>query len=177
MIAQQKRLPVRTRIIISLCVVLVSSTIHAEPNARLGKSIYKKANCVGCHKWHGGGGGSYGGLALSLRVTPLSREALILVVRCGRPGTNMPYHVRQIYKGADRECYGSNSASLGDATPPRARYFLRDRDIEAVVDYVRNNIQGRGAPNYGDCVAFWGEEATRCKHMAQSKLNGERKRK
>ena len=26
-----------------------------------GKHVYRQANCVGCHKWHGGGGGSYGG--------------------------------------------------------------------------------------------------------------------
>ena len=23
----------------------------------LGRRVYEKANCVGCHKWHGGGGG------------------------------------------------------------------------------------------------------------------------
>ncbi len=175
MINLLKHLPVRLRLALSLYVLFMASPIHAEPNAGLGKSVYKKANCVGCHKWHGGGGGSYGGLALSLRDTPLSREALILVIRCGRPATDMPYHYRKAYKGSNRECYGSNSASLGDATPPRARYFLSDRDIGAVVDYIQTDIQGRGTPGYDDCVAFWGADARRCKLMAQAQLNGEKK--
>ena len=122
---------------------------------------------MGCHKWHGGGGGGYGGLALSLRDTQLDRDNLLLVIRCGRPGTRMPYHVRQAYKGDNRDCYETTGAELEDAIPPRARYFLREREIEAVVDYVQSDIQGRGVPGYDDCVAFWGADATRCKRMAQ----------
>src|SRR2546429_3907927 len=36
-----------------------------------GQRIYEKANCVGCHKWHGGGGGRLWGPAPSLPGTPL----------------------------------------------------------------------------------------------------------
>ncbi len=174
MVSPLNNVPMRLWLVLSLCVVLVASPIHAEPSASRGKSIYMKANCVGCHKWHGGGGGSYGGVALSLRATALSREALILVIRCGRPATNMPYHYRKAYKDDNRECYGSNSASLGDATPPRAHHFLSDRDVAAVVDYVQSDIQGRGTPSYDDCVAFWGVDARRCKLMAQAESNGEK---
>ena len=42
-----------------------------------GKQVFQRANCVGCHKWHGGGGGSYGGAALSLRTSELTREQII----------------------------------------------------------------------------------------------------
>ena len=38
-----------------------------------GKAIYERANCVGCHKWSGVGGGGYGGAALSLRETALDK--------------------------------------------------------------------------------------------------------
>ena len=55
-----------------------------------GRRVYEKANCVGCHKWHGGGGGGYGGAALSLRETTLERGDLIEVIRCGRPATRIP---------------------------------------------------------------------------------------
>src|SRR5258707_6850619 len=27
----------------------------------VGKAVFKRANCFGCHKWHGNGGGGYGG--------------------------------------------------------------------------------------------------------------------
>ena len=40
---------------------------RAQGPSELGRRVYEKANCVGCHKWHGGGGGGYGGAALSLR--------------------------------------------------------------------------------------------------------------
>jgi hypothetical protein len=45
------------------------------------------ANCVGCHKWHGGGGAATAGRRLSLRETVLERADLIEVIRCGRPAT------------------------------------------------------------------------------------------
>jgi mono/diheme cytochrome c family protein len=175
MISPQKHIRLRIGLLLALCMAIMALPSHSAPNAGRGKSVYKKANCVGCHKWHGGGGGSYGGIALSLRTTPLNRDALILVVRCGRPATDMPYHYRKAYRGDNRECYGSNSASLGDATPPRAHYFLSDRDVAAVVDYVQSDIQGRGTPGYDDCVAFWGADARRCILMAQSKSKGEKK--
>ena len=51
-----------------------------------GIADYKKANCVGCHKWHGDGGGGYGGAALSLRKTILTREQIIETIGCGQIG-------------------------------------------------------------------------------------------
>ena len=147
---------------------LVISPLHAtESDFSAGKAVYKKANCIGCHKWHGKGGGGYGGVALSLRDTQLDEETLAIVVRCGRPGTGMPYHDRKAYRGENRECYASTREELGDTMPPRARYFLKDADVEAVVNYVANEIQGKGEPDHADCVAFWGADAKRCRMMAQ----------
>ena len=147
---------------------LMMLPLHAtEPDFKVGKAIYKKANCIGCHKWHGKGGGGYGGVALSLRDTQLDKENLALVIRCGRPGTGMPYHDRKAYRGDNRSCYGSTGQELDDATPPRARYFLKDTDIEHVVDYVAQQIQGKGEPGHADCVAFWGADARRCQMMAK----------
>ena len=127
----------------------------------LGKKTYKKANCVGCHKWHGGGGGGYGGAAKSLRETTLTRDALIEVVRCGRPGTGMPSHVRGAY--AAQPCYGGvTAADLGDNKPPKARSSLRQPNIEAVVDYVMAVQVGRGEPTLEECKAYWGDSSSAC---------------
>ena len=112
----------------------------AEPDQ--GRQVYEKANCVGCHKWHGGGGGGYGGAALSLRATELDHAALIEVVRCGRPATRMPYHERGAYQTS--ECYGGlTKADLGADFPAKAAVFLREQEIEAVVDYVESTLQGK----------------------------------
>ena len=130
----------------------------------LGREVYEKANCVGCHKWHGGGGGGYGGAALSLRETALDRELLLEVIRCGRPATRMPYHDRDAYEATD--CYGGmTEADLGADFPPKAATFLREEEIEAVADYVIEHLQGKGEPTYEDCVAFWGEGERECEAM------------
>jgi Cytochrome c len=130
----------------------------------LGRQVYEKANCVGCHKWHGGGGGGYGGAALSLRETSLDRELLLEVIRCGRPATRMPYHDRGAYRTVD--CYGGTTrADLGADFPPKAATFLRAEEIEAVAAYVIDHLQGKGEPTYEDCVAFWGEGERECEAM------------
>lgn len=155
-----------------LLLALLLSLAHAvaadEHGLRLGKAVYKKANCVGCHKWHGGGGGGYGGVALSLRETQLDRDWLITLVRCGRPGTRMPYHDRKAYTGDSRDCYQTPAAEFGDTLPPKAPKTLRDKEINAVVDYVQAKIQGRGPPGYEDCADFWGADATRCRRMQET---------
>jgi mono/diheme cytochrome c family protein len=144
-----------------LCVT--SGSAHAQASD-LGRQVYEKANCVGCHKWHGGGGGGYGGAALSLRETALERAELIEVIRCGRPATRMPYHDRKAYDGAP--CFGGmTKADLGADFPPKAATFLREQEIEAVTDYVIEKLQGQGEPTREDCVAFWGEGNRECEAM------------
>jgi hypothetical protein len=116
---------------------------------------------MGCHKWYGGGGGGYGGAALSLRKTQLSREQIIETVSCGRPGTAMPYFLRDAYE--DKHCYGLAKQDLGNMMPPEAPgTFLRPKEIDAVADYVIAQIKGKGDPTYADCVAFFGEGSHVC---------------
>jgi hypothetical protein len=126
-----------------------------------GQRIYEKANCVGCHKWHGGGGGGYGGPALSLRDTQLDRAQIIEVVHCGRPGTGMPRHDRGAYK--DFECFGGvKLEEFGADAPAEAAILLRPQEIETVVDYVLQHMKGKGAAGYRDCAEFFGDGARAC---------------
>lgn len=149
-------------VMLGLCSTSLASA--GEADIERGRQVYDKANCVGCHKWHGGGGGGYGGAALSLREMTLDRAALLEAIRCGRPGTRMPYHDRHAYRAT--ECYGGlDKSDLGDDFPPKAATFLRDQEIEAVADYVIAEIQGKGRPGYDDCVAYWGEDARQCEAM------------
>ena len=66
------------------CAVFGQSATASNP-AGAGGAVFRRANCFGCHKWHGNGGGGYGGDALSLRKTELTREQIIETVNCGRP--------------------------------------------------------------------------------------------
>ena len=145
---------------------LTSAAAHAgQDDAALGRATYAKANCVGCHKWHGDGGGGYGGSALSLRKTQLDREQIVKTVTCGRPGTGMPYFLRDIYAddATDHPCYGYSRKDLtGDNHVAEAGNFLRPAEIEAVADYVLSQIKGHGEPNLAECVAFFGETSRVC---------------
>ena len=138
---------------------LAQSNAPADPTDA-GKAVFKRANCFGCHKWHGNGGGGYGGDALSLRKTHLTREQIIETVSCGRPGTGMPYFARGSYDTA--KCYDMNRHDIGERIPPEGGVFLRSNDIEAVADYVLAHIKGRGEPNYEECTAFFGTTSRVC---------------
>lgn len=158
-----------SRHVLPACLVALAALLLAPGAAKAadparGLQVYKEANCVGCHKWHGGGGGGYGGAALSLRETGLDRAGLIEVVRCGRPATRMPYHDRSAYRTVD--CYGGTTRSdLGEEFPPTPEDYLREEEIEAVADYVIAEVQGKGEPTYEDCIAFWGEGEKQCEAM------------
>lgn len=137
-----------------------------------GQRIYEKANCVGCHKWHGGGRGGYGGAALSLRATQLTRDQIVEVVHCGRPGTGMPRFDRDAYK--DYRCYSDITAQdLGKDLPPDAAAFLRPKEIEKVVDYVLEHIKGKGPTSYQDCSDFYGEGSRTCEVYKNIPLNSQ----
>lgn len=125
-----------------------------------GKAVFKRGNCMGCHKWHGNGGGGYGGDALSLRKTELDRQHIIETVTCGRPGTGMPYFARGSYDTA--KCYDMTRQDVGERMPPEGGTFLRPNDIEAVADYVLAHIKGRGEPTYDECTAFFGNTSRVC---------------
>lgn len=151
---------------VALAFVLVSGSLASAQSAvptdptEAGKAVFKRANCVGCHKWHGNGGGGYGGDALSLRKTELDRQHIIETVTCGRPGTGMPYFARGSYDTA--KCYEMNRQDVGERMPPEGGTFLRPNDIEAVADYVLAHIKGRGEPTYDECTAFFGNTSRVC---------------
>jgi hypothetical protein len=144
--------------------LLLAATSHpAEKSPETGRAIYKRANCLGCHKWHGDGGGGYGGAALSLRRTELDEQQIMETVRCGRPGTGMPYFSRDSYPSSDApHCYNLSSKDLESTHVAQANVFLRSEEIAAVAEYVISSIKGKGEPNLADCIAFFGEASKAC---------------
>ena len=151
-----------TAIIVSFAATIriLAAQPAAQDRTDVGKQVFKSANCVGCHKWHGNGGGGYGGDALSLRKTELTREQIIETVNCGRPGTGMPFHLRGAYES--QPCYGLTRAQISDSMPPEAAGFLRPGEVEAVVDYVIAHVKGKGEPTYDECIAFFGNASGVC---------------
>jgi mono/diheme cytochrome c family protein len=124
-----------------------------------GLAVFKKA-CAGCHKWHGAGGGGYGGAALSLRKSELTKEQIVEAVNCGRPATGMPYHARGAYDTV--KCFDSLKADMGSNMPPEAAAYLRAAEVEAVAIYVVQHLQGKGEPTLEECTAFFGSASRAC---------------
>ena len=152
----------KLRVVAALLLLPAVQPAAAQPAdpAEAGKAIYEKANCVGCHKWSGVGGGGYGGAALSLRATALDKDQIKEIVTCGRPTTGMPHFTNDPYK--DGKCYGMSNEDVKEIMPPAANVVLREREIEAVADYVVANIKGKGEPNLADCVSYFGDTSRVC---------------
>jgi hypothetical protein len=131
-----------------------------------GKRLFQRANCMGCHKWHGAGGGGYGGDALSLRNTQLDKEQIVEVVNCGRPGTGMPSFARDAYQG--HECYGGMTKKDLEGNPvPQPQVYLRPPEVNAVADYVIAHVKGKGDPTFAQCTEFFGEGSKVCNTYKQ----------
>ena len=128
-----------------------------------GKEIYKnKGHCQYCHKWDGSGDQGYGGNALSLRSTKLTKEQFIEVIKCGRPLTGMPYHDQFAY--TDKRCFDMTKEDLGKDMPAIGEP-LQAREIGGVVTYLFARVVNRGPATYEDCVDFWGKDTRQCDPM------------
>jgi mono/diheme cytochrome c family protein len=169
------RLHVHMCVALALIAVLSALTIgsaHAQEaqsaeaarTIEHGKDIFKtKATCQFCHKWDASGDQGYGGNALSLRQTKLTPAQVAETVKCGRPGTGMPFHDQFAY--TDKRCYGITRAELGNDVPPEPNAFLNSDEIDAVVKYLFAKSIGRAPSTYEDCVEFWGTDTRQCEPM------------
>jgi hypothetical protein len=126
-----------------------------------GLRVFKAANCVGCHKWTGSGGGGYGGAAANLRKTKLDQDQIALTIKCGRITKGMPHFDADAY--LDGRCYGMKAAQLAPGMiPPAADHPLRPADIDAVAKYVVERIKGQGEATIDQCRAFFGSGSRVC---------------
>jgi hypothetical protein len=158
---------IRNRAIAAMCGVLLASALLSCARAddfAFGRRIFQdKAQCTYCHGWAGDGSGepqSSGGAA-NLRETKLTREQLIEVISCGRPGAAMPRFDDRAY--AEKRCYGGiTEAALGQDLPPLPPgALLQGREIEALVDFLQARIINRGPVTRDECIEALGERAAR----------------
>ena len=134
--------------------LLGSTGALAQADYAAGRQVYRNtANCGACHGWaaHGLKDDPTMPDGANLHDTKLTREQLIEVVKCGRPGTSMPNFDRLAY--TDRRCYDMTAAQVGADKPPPAPANLSQRDIEAVVDFLLAAVVGRPV-SYDWCVGF-----------------------
>ena len=79
-------------------ILAFAAPARAQDKVEAGLEVWKGAACASCHGVFGqGGGGGEQPEGPSLRRTQLDKDNLKETVRCGRPGTPMPYFLRGAY--------------------------------------------------------------------------------
>ena len=143
------RRPVRHRVVNVLTLVfaglMLSISVASSQDGSFGQRLFQdKADCQFCHGVNGDGRGDprSPGKAPDLHKTALTREQLIEVIACGRPGSEMPHFDKYAYE--DTSCYGLSAADLGKNRPPDPHSTpLTKREIAAVADYILQSFVGK----------------------------------
>src|SRR5215510_10516340 len=128
-----------------IAALLLCTDAAAAQDVSFGQRLFQeKADCQFCHGVNGDGRGDprSPGKASDLHKTALTRNQLIEVIACGRPGSEMPHFDKYAYE--DKSCYGLSAGELGKNEPPDPHSNpLTKREIEAVVDYILTKFAGK----------------------------------
>ena len=127
----------------------------------LGKQMWTER--FPCRNCHGGMADGVGDIPQeqgpNLRVADyLTPEIVAELIRCGRPGTGMPYFDNRAY--ADGRCFGMRADD--PAVPPHGSPNATQRSIDALVAFLFANFIGKGDPTRAACAEIWGETAPVC---------------
>ncbi len=124
----------------------------------------QKGNCQACHGWAGDGRKMDSQMpdGANLRESALDREALVMIIKCGRPGSGMPAFDRLAY--SDGRCFGLKQADLRarNLSLPDPPATLQPREIDAIADFMLAKIIGKGPMDRAKCVDYWGTDADVC---------------
>jgi hypothetical protein len=130
-----------------------------------GMRLYlQKGNCQACHGWAGDGRKTDSQMpdGANLRESQLGREALVLTVKCGRPGRSMPAFDKFAY--SDGRCYGMKLADLKsrELNLPDPPATLQPREVDLLVDFLLARVVGKGPMDRARCVEYWGSDVEAC---------------
>ena len=161
---------------LTLCAAALFGAVWARAQAADPADIaegmrlfHHDADCQACHGWAGDGRKVDNQMpnGADLRASTLDRATLILTIKCGRPGAEMPAFDKFAY--SDGRCYGLKQADLRAsghrmADPPAT---LQNREIEYLADFLFAKVIGKGPMDHAKCVEFWGEESEACAEFAK----------
>ena len=118
---------------------------------------------MGCHSWHGKGGGGYGA-GVSLRISKLNFNELVEIIKCGRPGSGMPYFYKKSY--LEEKCYDTLMSDYTDDNykPISSKKFLNSKQIIAVANFIIDNLQKKPLDK-AYCENFFKKESKVCEKL------------
>jgi hypothetical protein len=133
-----------------------------------GMRLYRtKGDCQACHGWAADGRKMDTQMpdGANLRTTRLNRGALVLAIKCGRPGKGMPAFDRLAY--SDGRCYEMKEADLKrkglDLPDPPAT--LQPREVDMIVDFLLAKAVGKGPMDRVTCIEYWGSDVEVCREF------------
>lgn len=140
----------------------ISATATLVGDPVRGKAVYQKVGfCTNCHGWAGDGGAGRNPMArgggVNIRKTGLDAEGLAEVIRCGIPGTAMPYHDSGAYR--DDRCYGLVMSDFEPGKAPERGKTFREKQLADLVAYLQAKVLGPDKPTLEQCTEFYGESA------------------
>jgi hypothetical protein len=132
-----------------------------------GKAVYQRTGvCVNCHGWAGDGESGRNPMVhvqgSNLRETSLDAQGLYDVIRCGMPGTKMPYHDRTSYK--DDRCFGQLMSDFEADEQPILGKTFRENQMVDLIAYLETYVVGRGKPTYEECMLYY-DSADKCSYL------------
>lgn len=127
-----------------------------------GKIVFQRVGyCVNCHGWAGDGQSGRNPLshadAANLRETKLDAQGLYDAIRCGIPGTAMPYHDSVSYR--DDRCFGMVMSDFAQGQQPIMGNTFRENRMVDLVAYLEKYMIGHGKPTYDECALYFDASA------------------
>lgn len=147
---------------------VIATPDFTKGDAEKGKVVYQRVGiCVNCHGWPGDGVTGRNPLShaegANLRETKLDAQGLYDVIRCGLPGTKMPYHDSASYK--DDRCFGMLMSDYDAEGAPIKGKTMREAQMVDLVAYIQKYIVGKGKPTYEECALYFDTSAEKsCSH-------------
>jgi mono/diheme cytochrome c family protein len=145
----------------------IANPDFSQGDAEKGKQVYQRVGvCVNCHGWPGNG---HDGVMLqrsgaNLRETKLDAQGLYDTIRCGIPGTQMPYHDSVSYK--DDRCNGLLMSDFAaDQRPVMGKTFSEHQMVDLIA-YLEKYVVGHGKPTYEECALYFDTTADKsCSYL------------
>lgn len=133
-----------------------------EGDPEVGASAWRSGQCKDCHGWAGDGvPENRQASGPNLRESLLSPEQMLEVIRCGRPGTDMPSFRANAWTDII-PCYGMTEPLAGAMAPEVGGRTLGDRTIAGLVAFIFRDFVGQGPVTQEYCLETIGEDSTRC---------------
>jgi mono/diheme cytochrome c family protein len=147
----------------------IANPDFTQGDAEKGRRIYQRVGaCVNCHGWAGDGESGRNPMVrvagANLRETKMDAQGLYDTVRCGIPGTQMPYHDRASYR--DGRCNAMVMSDFDAGQQPIIGKTFGESQMVDLIAYLEKYVIGHGKPTYEECVLYFESSADKsCSYL------------